>query len=376
MSEKEYLHRSDFAITIIDRLKSMVAVIDVVSFELQDLNKYALDFYQKRNFAHFKEEFNCICDTFEYSPSQEYITNADIGSKWVLKILDETAIFKALVRGKVFRVQGYMIDERNAIVTLDDITQIEQQTKLLEAYNDLIDHTALVSKSDSNGFLIYANPAFCTIMEYTQDELIGRSFEMLIAPTAKQDTLLDIQHHLQTLQVWHGILENKTKSEKSLFLQTTITPILSKGKNGQEFLVIYDDITNLHNEQLDELYDGIEKALDINFKIIVDSIPIPSVIVDRESRLVSSNASFNELFCSFNCSLEYIHELFINEHGFVCVDPIFDWKDIAIDLSLSDIPRVLIDLNGVRTTYNLFIQRYEGSDYYVLCFVPTCASGI
>ena len=376
MSEKEYLHRSDFAMTIIDRLKSMVAVIDVVSFELQDLNKYALDFYQKRNFAHFKEEFNCICDTFEYSPSPEYITNADIGSKWVLKILDETAIFKSLVRGKVFRVQGYMIDERNAIVTLDDITEIERQTKLLEAYNDLIDHTALVSKSNSDGFLIYANPAFCMAMEYSQADLIGRSFEMLIAPTAKQDAILDIQEHLQKLQVWHGILEYKTKSEKSLFLQTTITPILSNGKNEQEFLVIYDDITDLHHEQLDELYDGIEKALDINFKTIVDSIPLSSAIVDRESRLVCSNPLFNELFCGFNCSLEYIHELFVNEHGFVCVDPIFDWKDIALDLSLCDTPRVLIELDGVRTIYDLFIQRYEDSDHYVLCFVPTCASGL
>lgn len=383
MHEHSYIRQTDFAITIIDHLQSMIAVVDVKNLELVDLNRYALNFYDKKDFADFKESHVEIYKTFQKVDDPLFLQDNGLGSMWIMDILNDTSVNKVMILGRIFRILGYMANETHMIVTFDDITELErqnsamvQQNQLLESYMDIIDQFTLVSKSDPYGKLTYVNETFCRVFGYTSKELIGRPLKEIMAPAVVNTLFPKIRECMDEVKTWNGVFEGYSKTAQVIYLKATIAPILNSDQISYTFFGMYENITDLHEQQFEELSESIEKALDINLQLIVDSIPMCAVIVDEESRIVAANALFDELSFGFKDTLAAIDELFIPQEGCVYSDPIFDWKDIALDLSLNDTPRVLIELDGVRTIYDLFIQQYEDSDYYVLCFVPTCASGL
>lgn len=383
MHENNYIQQADFSITIIDHLKSMIAVVDVKSLELVDLNQYALDFYDKKDFESFKQSYISIDKTFQKVDDPLFLQDDGLGSMWIMDILDDTAVNKVMILGQIFRVLGYMANETYMIVTFDDITELErqnsaivQQNQLLESYMDIIDQFTLVTKSDPYGKLTYVNETFCRIFGYTSKELIGRPLKEIIAPTVVNTLFPQIRECMDEVKTWNGVFEGYSKSAQVIYLQATIAPILNSDQISYTFFGMYENITSLHKKQLDELSDSIEKALDINLQLIADAIPICAVIVDAQSRIQAANAFFDELSFGFNDSLVTIDELFIPQEGFVSSDPIFDWKDLAIDLSFSEVPRVLIDIDGIHTIFELYIQKYADSDSYVLCFMRTCERGL
>ncbi len=383
MHEHSYIRQTDFAITIIDHLQSMIAVVDVKNLELVDLNRYALNFYDKKDFADFKESHVEIYKTFQKVDDPLFLQDNGLGSMWIMDILNDTSVNKVMILGRIFRILGYMANETHMIVTFDDITELErqnsamvQQNQLLESYMDIIDQFTLVSKSDPYGKLTYVNETFCRVFGYTSKELIGRPLKEIMAPAVVNTLFPKIRECMDEVKTWNGVFEGYSKTAQVIYLKATIAPILNSDQISYTFFGMYENITDLHEQQFEELSESIEKALDINLQLIVDSIPMCAVIVDEESRIVAANALFDELSFGFKDTLAAIDELFIPQEGCVYSDPIFDWKDIALDLSLNDTPRVLIELDGVRTIYDLFIQQYEDSDHYVLCFVPTCVSGL
>jgi PAS domain S-box-containing protein len=383
MHEKDYLHQNDFSITIIDHLQSMIAVVDVKSLELVDLNRYALDFYGIKDFEAFKKSHTSIYKTFQKVDDPLFLQDDGLGSMWIMDILDDTSVNKVMILGRIFRVLGYMANETHMIVTFDDITELErqnsaivQQNQLLESYMDIIDQFTLVTKSDPYGKLSYVNETFCRVFGYASDELIGRPLKEIIAPTVVNSLFPEIRECMDEVKTWNGIFEGYSKTSQVIYLQATIAPILNSDQISYTFFGMYENITDLHEQRFEELSESIEKALDINLQLIVDAIPMSAVVVDSQSHIQAANAYFDELSFGFNDSLVAIDELFIAEEGFVSSDPIFDWKDLAIDLSISETPRVLLDIDGIHTVFELYIQKYADSDDYVVCFVRTCERGL
>lgn len=383
MNEKSYIHQVDFSTTIVDHLKSMVAVVDVKSLELVDLNRYGLDFYGKKDFESFKQSRICIYETFQKVDDPLFLQNDGLGSMWIMDILDDASVNKVMISGRIFRVLGYMANEIYMIITFDDITDMErqnsamiQQNQLLESYMDIIDQFTLVTKSDPYGKLTYVNETFCRVFGYTSKELIGRPLKDIIAPTVVNTLFPQIRECMDEVKTWNGIFDGYSKSAQDIYLKATIAPILNSDQISYTFFGMYENITDLHEQQFEELSESIEKALDINIQLIADSIPMCAVIVDGQSRIQAANALFDERSFGFKDLLVPIDELFIPKEGFISSDPIFDWKDLAIDLSINEVPRVLIDMDGILTIFELYIQKYADSDNYVLCFTRTCERGL
>jgi len=383
MHENSYIHQADFSATIVDHLKSMIAVVDVKSLELVDLNRYGLDFYGQKDFETFKRSRICIYETFQKVDDPLFLQDDGLGSMWIMDILDDTSVNKVMISGRIFRVLGYMANETHMIVTFDDITELErqnsamvQQNQLLESYMDIIDQFTLVTKSDPYGKLTYVNETFCRVFGYTSKELIGRPLKDIIAPTVVNTLFPQIRECMDEVKTWNGVFEGYSKTAQDIYLKATIAPILNSDQVSYTFFGMYENVTDLHEQQFEELSESIEKALDINLQLIVDAIPMCAVIVDAQSRIQAANGLFDELSFGFKDTLAAIDELFIPQEEFVSSDPIFDWKDLAIDLSISEVPRVMIDVDGIQTIFELYIQKYADSDSYVLCFTRTCDRGL
>ena len=60
--------------------------------------------------------------------------------------------------------------------------ELDDNLSLLNEYKKAIDHSTVVSMTDKEGIIIYANDAFCKISGYTREELIGQNHNIIRHP--------------------------------------------------------------------------------------------------------------------------------------------------------------------------------------------------
>lgn len=92
------------------------------------------------------------------------------------------------------------------------------------------EHTAIVSKTDLNGMITYANDAFVSISGYQRDELIGQPHNLVRHPDMPGFAFEDLWKTLESGKPWRGIVKNRTKDGGYYWVQATVVPIKKAGK--------------------------------------------------------------------------------------------------------------------------------------------------
>ncbi|AQW83991.1 PAS sensor-containing two-component system histidine kinase [Campylobacter pinnipediorum subsp. pinnipediorum] len=121
-----------------------------------------------------------------------------------------------------------------------------------EQYQYAIEASNIVSKTDINGIITFVNDEFCQMSGYTKQELIGKNHNTVRHPDVSQDVFKNLWDTILSKKVYKGIIKNLTKDKKTIYLHTTISPILNSKGDIEEFVAIRYDTTKLIelNEQL------------------------------------------------------------------------------------------------------------------------------
>ncbi|NPA03550.1 MAG: EAL domain-containing protein [Epsilonproteobacteria bacterium] len=141
---------------------------------------------------------------------------------------------------------------------------------LLHQYQEATDEIAVVSKMDTKGYLTYVNEEFCKLSGYSQNELIGKPYNLTHHPdTPKEVYAQIIKKIVKEKKSWKGILKNRSKWGDSFYLQTVIKPILGIDGSILEYISIGHDITEVMNpkKQLQDLISNSSQTLVILLKI-------------------------------------------------------------------------------------------------------------
>ena len=96
----------------------------------------------------------------------------------------------------------------------------------------LDDDAFLVSETDKNGIIVYANSDFCTVAGYSKDELIGKPHNVVRHPDMPKAAFKDVWTTIQNGTTWAGFVKNRAKNGSSYWVYATISPIVTL--NGQE----------------------------------------------------------------------------------------------------------------------------------------------
>lgn len=143
------------------------------------------------------------------------------------------------------------------------------KTQLLNQYKNTVDRSSIVSKTNEKGIITYVNESFCEISGYTQEELLGKSHNIVRHPDMDSSTFKDIWHTIKDLKIpWRGIVKNRKKDGSAYWVQTIINPILDTNGKIVEYIGIRTDITHIEEtkEYLKNQYDISQN----NFKEIVN----------------------------------------------------------------------------------------------------------
>lgn len=114
--------------------------------------------------------------------------------------------------------------------------QLYDNISFLQSYKNNIDHNLIVTKTDIEGTITFANENFFALTGYTEREVIGKSHNLV---RSKNTPLILFQQLWTTIlnkRTWHGTIENRKKDGSSYWVNSTISPILNKDHEIVEFI--------------------------------------------------------------------------------------------------------------------------------------------
>jgi two-component system sensor histidine kinase/response regulator len=113
----------------------------------------------------------------------------------------------------------------------------------LEYQKYALDEHAIVSISDAQGNILYANPKFCAISGYTQEELLGQNHRLVKSDEHDETFYQQLWATIRAGETWHGEVKNRSRDGSHYWVSATITPILGDDGRPERYISIRTDIT-------------------------------------------------------------------------------------------------------------------------------------
>ena len=142
---------------------------------------------------------------------------------------------------------------------------------MLKQYKEAIEKSNIISKTDINGIITFANDEFCAISGYSRDELIGKNHNIVRHPDVEDKKFKILWETITKKKTYKDTVKNLAKDGSTFYVNTTIIPILDKVENIVEYIAIRYDVTKeikLREELLkkeieyEELNRSLEKRVE------------------------------------------------------------------------------------------------------------------
>ncbi|MHB1050770.1 MAG: two-component system sensor histidine kinase NtrB [Bacteroidota bacterium] len=130
------------------------------------------------------------------------------------------------------------------LVVVRDITQLHDKELDLLRFSEVIHRTVNpIQITNTEGKIIYANPAYVNISGYSKEELLGKNPSILNSGKHSREFWNRVWSQILTGQQWVGQIQNKRKNGELFYTELVISPIIDEDKKVIGFLGAHRDIT-------------------------------------------------------------------------------------------------------------------------------------
>jgi PAS domain S-box-containing protein len=182
----------------------------------------------------------------------------------------------AFVQDKAVIVRNEMGDAIKMIGALQDITQkviAQNQLKLYESIvkntNDGILVISTKENKNDNNIIQYVNSAFCKLTDYTEAEIIGKSYKFFEG----KDTAIEESYKLGLALVNCSAVEIEiiyyNKNNQPFWVNISLSPLLENNGKPLHFICVIKDITS--RKQADENLNHLNRQLAERAVALIDS---------------------------------------------------------------------------------------------------------
>lgn len=94
------------------------------------------------------------------------------------------------------------------------------------AVYELADDEVLISRSDLQGRITYANQTFVEVSGYSLDEIMGEPHSLFRHPSMPKALFENLWETIEAGKTWQGLIKNRRQTGEAYWMHTTIAPLL------------------------------------------------------------------------------------------------------------------------------------------------------
>ncbi len=203
---------------------------------------------------------------------------------------------------RYYDVHGYPVyDDNGELVSVIeysvDITKRkEYENDLYKLRLGLVYLDEVVFTTDLDAKINFVNPAFEKVYGYSPEEILGKNPRILQSGEMDEYFYKDYWNTLIQKKSVQIVIVNKTKDNRKIFVESTVSPILNKEKKAIGYIAVQRDITERINNEKELLQK--DKALsesEKKFKQLFEESAEGIFILNKEGEIQSINKRACEL---------------------------------------------------------------------------------
>lgn len=114
----------------------------------------------------------------------------------------------------------------------------------------------LVSTTDLQGDITYANPIFCKVAGYELHEMVGQHHNMVRHPEMPKAAFRELWSHIRAGKSWRGAVKNRCSDGRYYWVDAYVTPILENGiVTGYQS--VRTRLNPVHRKRAEQLYQQL-----------------------------------------------------------------------------------------------------------------------
>ncbi|MEW6982467.1 methyl-accepting chemotaxis protein [Colwelliaceae bacterium 6471] len=122
------------------------------------------------------------------------------------------------------------------------------------------DNDFLLSITDLDSYIKYANKEFCDIAGFTIDELQGKPHNVVRHPTMPKAAFKDLWSFVQQGRSWMGPVKNRCKNGDYYWVNAFVTPIKDDSGNNVEYQSVRTKLDQNVKQRAEETYQKLNKG--------------------------------------------------------------------------------------------------------------------
>ena len=200
---------------------------------------------------------------------------------------DDNIILKCLKLGatdyliKPFQHNTHLKVLLKVLKPVFDTKKVHQLNQELGIYKQYADKQLLISKTNLEGVITFANDNFCEISQYDKEELIGQPHNIVRHPNMPKIAFKRMWNTIQSGNIWNGMVQNKSKHGNNYFVESNIFPIKDSDDTILEYISFRQDITH-HVEKNNKTKDMLKQTKLNHSKMYDESIDKARIKVAKE----------------------------------------------------------------------------------------------
>lgn len=128
-----------------------------------------------------------------------------------------------------------------------------------------LENVMVISTTDLQGTITYANDLFCTLTGFKREELIGQPHSMVRHPDVPKAVYKDMWDTIKAGKTWTGIVPNLGKGGVLYVVDTTVQPLFDEAGQITSYISIRRVVNDLmgnfeavefSKEKFDEFYEA------------------------------------------------------------------------------------------------------------------------
>lgn len=151
---------------------------------------------------------------------------------------------------------------------------------IFEQIKDGLDASTIVAITDQRGVITYANDAFCRISQFSCEELIGKTHQIINSGYHPKGFFKEMWSTIKIGKIWQGEICNKAKDSSIYWTYATIIPLKDASGKVSQYFALRHDIT-AQKEQ--EFNVGLLSNLQ---KTVFDKQREPHLLPDEICKLI------------------------------------------------------------------------------------------